>query len=163
MKFSCGTKKKLYFPRGEKNQGLEWLNDQWTFSRKKITGNFSLRLKISEKNHWFVTGTFCFVTGTNQKLSRAVLQNFRNCHGHFLFLTGIFVAFLSRVAYQFSREKFGVFCHGHFFKIKGTLSKSVPAKPKIVPWKKKKKKKHWINVHYRYKQNWSAKVPKANF
>ena len=93
-------------------------------------------LKFRRKNNWFVTGTFCFVTGKNQKLSRALLQICKNCHGHFSFFTGIFVAFVSRAAYQFSRAKFGVFCHGHFFKITGTISKSVTGKPKNVTGKK---------------------------
>ena len=112
------------------------------FPGKKKTGNFNLRLKISEKNHWFVTGTFCFVTGTTQKLPRAVLschgQNCRNCHGHNSFLH-IFFPILSRATHQFSPLKFGVFCHGHFFKITITFSKSVTGKPKNVTWNSKKK------------------------
>ena len=88
------------------------------------------------KNNWFVTGTFGFVTGKNQNLSRALLQICKNCHGHFSFFTGIFLAFLSRATSQFSRAKFGVFCHGHFFKITGTFSKSVTGKPKNVTGEK---------------------------
>ena len=93
-----------------------------------ITGN----LKFRRKNNWFVTGTFCFVTGKNQKLSRALLQICKNCHGHFSFFTVIFWAFLSRATSQFSRAKFGVFCHGHFFKITGTFSKIVTGKSQSV-------------------------------
>ena len=113
--------------------------NEWpmNFNLKKkpltLTGN----LKFRRKNNWFVTGTFCFVTGKNQKLSRALLQICKNCHGHFSFFTGIFLAFLSRATSQFSRAKFGVFCHGHFFKITGTFSKSVTGKPKNVTGKKK--------------------------
>ena len=105
--------------------------------KKKNPATLTGDLKFRRKNNWFVTGTFCFVTSKNQKLSRALLQICKNCHGHFSFFTSIFLAFLSRATSQFSRAKFGVFCHGHFFKITGTFSKSVTGKPKNVTGKKK--------------------------
>ena len=110
------------------------MNDQLTFPSVTLTGD----LKFRKKNNWFVTGTFCFVTGKNHKLSRALLQICKNCHGHFSFFTGIFWAFLSRATSPFSRAKFGVFCHGHVFKFTGTFSKSVTGKPKIVTGEEKK-------------------------
>ena len=120
------------------------MNDQWTFPWKKKPVTLTGDLKFRRKNNWFVTGTFCFVTGKNQKLSRALLQICKNCHGHFSFFTGILLAFLSRATSQFSRAKFGVFCHGHFFKITGTFSKSVTGKPKNVTGKKK----HWADLFW---------------
>ena len=64
-------------------------------------------------------------------------QIFRNCHGHFSFVTGTFLAILSRATRHFSRAKFGVFCHGHFSKVTGTFSKNVTGKPKSFTGKKK--------------------------
>ena len=64
-------------------------------------------------------------------------QNFRNCHGHFSFFTGTFLAILSRATRHFSRAKFGVFCHGHFSKVTGTFSKNFTGKPKSFTGKKK--------------------------
>ena len=114
--------KKAKFP------GFEWMTNE-LFAEKKKTVTLTGDLKFRRKINWFVTGTFCFVTAKNQKLSRALLQICKICHGHLSFFTGIFLAFLSRVTSQFSRAKFGVFCHGHFFKITGIFSKSVTGKP----------------------------------
>ena len=101
------------------------------FSLNKKPVTLTGDLKFRRKNNWFVTGTFCFVTGKNQKLSRALLQICKNCHGHFSFFTGIFFGF-----FVTGNLKYGVFCHGHFFKITGTFSKSVTDKPKNVTGKK---------------------------
>ena len=108
------------------------VSNEWPMNsslKKKKPVTLTGDLKFRRKINWFVTGTFCFVTAKNQKLSRALLQICKNCHGHLSFFTGIFLAFLSRVTSQFSRAKFGVFCHGHFFKITGIFSKSVTGKP----------------------------------
>ena len=80
-------------------------------------------------------------------MSRALLQIYKNCHGHFSFFTGIFLAFLSRETSQFSQAKFGVFCYGHFFKITGTFLKNVTGKPKNVTGKKN------IDIEYNVKSS----------
>ena len=127
-KFSWGAKKKLFFPRAakkNKSRCLEWLNDQWTFPRKKKKpGNFSLRLEISEKNHTFVSGTFCFVTGANDILSRAVLQNSWNLSRPLFVFHGLFF-FCDGQNTHFHWQNFGFFVTGTFKKLKSTFSRSI--------------------------------------
>ena len=94
---------------------------------KKKTGNISWWLKFSDKKPLVCHGHFWLCHG----------QNFRNCHGHFSFVTGIFWPILSRATRPVSRAKFGVFCHGHFYKVTGTFSTNVTGKPKSVTGKKK--------------------------
>ena len=106
------------------------------FSLKKKPVTLTGDLKFRRKNNWFVTGTFCFVTGKNQKLSRALLQICKKCQGHFSFFTGNFLVFLSRATNQFSPAKFGVFLSRAFFQNHGHFSKSVTGKPKNVTGKK---------------------------
>ena len=93
---------------------------------KKKTGYISWWLKISDKKPMVCHGHFWLCHG----------HNFRNCHGHFSFVTGIFWPILSRATRPVSRAKFGVFCHGHFYKVTGTFSTNVTGKPKSVTGKK---------------------------
>ena len=101
-------------------------------TRKKKPGYISWWLKISDKKPLVCHGHFWLCHG----------HNFRNCHGHFSFVTGIFWPILSRATRPVSRAKFGVFCHGHFYKVTGTFSTNVTGKPKSVTGKKK----HWSKL-----------------
>ena len=129
--FSWLTKKSFLFPLLVEKysfSGFEWMNDQWTITRKKKPGYISWWLKISDKKPLVCHGHFWLCHG----------HNFRICHGHFSFVTGIFWPILSRATRPVSRAKFGVFCHGHFYKVTGTFSTNVTGKPKSVTGKKKK-------------------------
>ena len=96
-------------------------------TRKKKPGYISWWLKISDKKPLVCHGHFWLCHG----------QNFRNCHRRFSFVTGMFWPILSRATRPVSRAKFGVFCHGHFYKVTGTFSTNVTGKPKSVTGKKK--------------------------
>ena len=129
--------------RDNKKSGFEWMRDPWDelFREKKryfllISISFGKK-QISFHGHYMlfhghhseiVTGTFCF--------SRAKFQKF---HGHFSVFTGILMGPFSRAFFRFSRAKFGVFLHGHFWEFTGTFSKSVTGISQIVTGKKK----HW--------------------
>ena len=127
--------------RDKKKSGF-WMNEgpmRWAFPGKKryfllISISFGKK-QISFHGHYMlfhghhseiVTGTFCF--------SRAKFQKF---HGHFSVFTGILMGPFSRAFFRFSRAKFGVFFHGHFWEFTGTFSKSVTGISQIVTGKKK--------------------------
>ena len=99
--FLVNKKEVVFFPLLRRKKNI--------FPRKKKNVNFSWWLKISDKKPMVCHGHFLLCHG----------QTCRNCHGHFSFFTGIFLAILSRATRQFSRAKFGVFCHGHFMQIHG--------------------------------------------
>ena len=137
----CLTEKKLPFPPFIRKILIFgfWMNE-WpmNYSQKKKTGNISLWLKISDKKPMVCHGHFWLCHR----------HNFRNCHGHFSFVTGIFWPILSRATRPVSRAKFGVFCHGHFYKVTGTFSTNVTGKPKSVTGKKKHCSGHLISIPY---------------
>ena len=119
MNFSWWTKKKLYF--------FHLCGAKKTLFPAKKNGNFSWWLKISDKKPMVCHGHFLLCHG----------QSCRNCHGHFSFFTGIFLAILSRATCQISRAKFGIFATGSFCKITVTFSWSITGKTENFTKKKK--------------------------